>query len=285
MTTSRYPAGISVCALVMAAAFAHAAHADLPPLRTAVDANFAPHAFRNLAGDVEGFQIDLGEALSRQLGRPIEVDAANFSGLIPAMNAGRYDFLLAPVTATAERAENMLFTEGYIFTAFQFGVQTGAEPLTALEDLEGKVLVVNSGSAYDAWAQDHVETYGYELLVVDTFTNATLAVTQGRAYAQLGGTSPIRYAASRNPRFTPDFVIAETRAHWSLAVPLGREDLRNDLDSAIECLKLNGELAELSERWFGAPPSEEDAEMIVFPGSGVPGLANYNPDDHEFECR
>lgn len=285
MTTSHHSAGIAVCAFVMAAAFANGANADLPPLRTAVDANFAPHAFRNLAGEIEGFQIDLGEAISRQLDRPIEVEAANFAGLIPAMNAGRYDFLLAPVTATPERAENMLFTEGYIYTAFQFGVQTGAEPITSLEDLQGKVLAVNSGSAYDAWAQEHAETYGYELLIVDTFTNATLAVTQGRAYAQLGGTSPIRYAASRNPRFSPDFVIDATRAHWSIAVPLNREDLRNELDSAIECLKLNGELAEMSERWFGVPPSETDAEMIVFPGSGVPGLANYNPEDHEFECR
>jgi len=285
MTTSSQSKNLAICAFIVAAAFAGAASADTTPLRTAVDANFAPHASRTLSGEIEGFQIDLGEALSRQLGRPIEVEGSNFAGLIAAMNAGRYDFLLAPVTATAERAENMLFTEGYIYTAFQFGVQTGAEPITSLEDLRGKIVAVNSGSAYDAWAQQNAETYGYELLTLDTFTNATLAVTQGRAYAQLGGTSPIKYAASSNPRFSPDFVIEETRAHWSLATALDREDLRKDLDSAVECLKLNGELVKISEKWFGATPTETDAEMIVFPGSGVPELANYDPSDHTFECK
>lgn len=45
------------------------------------------------------------------------------AGLIPAMNAGRYDFLLAPITVNAERAENMLFTEGYLNTALQFCIR------------------------------------------------------------------------------------------------------------------------------------------------------------------
>ena len=105
------------------------------PLRTAVDANFPPHAFTRLDGTLDGFQIDLGAALSRVLHRPVEVEGGNFAGLIPAMNAGRYDFLLAPVTATKERAENMLFTEGYLFTAFQFGIHKGATPITALDQL------------------------------------------------------------------------------------------------------------------------------------------------------
>ena len=99
------------------------------PLRTAVDGTFAPHAFPKLDGGVQGFNVDLFTEVAKRLGRPITIDSASFSGLVPALNAGRYDFLAAPVTVTQERAENLLFTEGYLFTEFQFGIRKGSRYL------------------------------------------------------------------------------------------------------------------------------------------------------------
>ena len=165
------------------------------------------------------------------------MESGNFAGLILAMNAGRYDFLLAPVTARAKRAENMLFTEGYLFTAFEFGIKKGAAPLSSLDDLKAKVVVVNRGSAYDVWARDNAVKYGFTPLVLDTFTDATLAVVQGRAFAQLGGNTSIRYAAQKSPQFAADYTVAETRSHWSLAVRKGDAGSRDMLENAIECLK------------------------------------------------
>src|SRR5207344_685257 len=84
------------------------------PIKTGVDATFAPHAMPKLGGGVEGFNIDLGMEIARRLGRPIEIDGTEFSALIPGMNAKKYDFVLAPTTATPERAKTMLFSEGYM---------------------------------------------------------------------------------------------------------------------------------------------------------------------------
>jgi polar amino acid transport system substrate-binding protein len=254
------------------------------PLRTAVDPNFPPHAAVRLSGGLEGFQIDLAQEIGRVLMRPVVVESGNFAGLIPAMNAGRYDFLIAPVTATPERAENMLFTEGYLFTTLQFGIRRGNAPLTSYQDLRGKIVAVNKGSAYDAWTQANMEKYGFTALVFDTFTDATMAVLQGRAYAQLGGNTSIKFAATRNPQFVADMVLKETRYHWSIPVRRENVALRNQLDEAIECLKKDGTLVRLSEKWFGAPPAEDDAERIIFPGYGVPGLSGYDPNPHAPNC-
>ncbi len=91
-----------------------------PPLRAAVDGTFAPHAFPNLAGGYQGFNVDLANEIAVRLKRKIVIDAAQFSGLVPALQAGTYDFLAAPTTVTKERADNLLFTEGYLNTDFQF---------------------------------------------------------------------------------------------------------------------------------------------------------------------
>ena len=61
---------------------------ELPPLRAAVDGTFAPHAFPSLSGGYEGFNIDLANEIARRLKRKIIIDAAQFSGLVPALQAG-----------------------------------------------------------------------------------------------------------------------------------------------------------------------------------------------------
>ena len=137
--------------------------AEDPPLRTAVDGTFAPHAFPDLSGGYQGFNIDLANEVGKRLKRKVIIDAAQFSGLVPALQAGTYDFLAAPTTVTKERAENMLFTEGYLNTDFQFLIKKGAPKVGKLEDLKGKTVSVNKGSAYDSWARGLEEKIGWKV--------------------------------------------------------------------------------------------------------------------------
>lgn len=271
-------------ALVASGLPASAQGSGQPPLRTAVDGTFAPHAFPRLEGGVQGFNVDLFREVARRLGREITVDSASFSGLIPALNAGRYDFLAAPVTATRERAENLLFTEGYLFTEYQLGLRRGTAPVGSLDELRGRALSVNKGSAYDAWAQANAARHGFSVQAYDSNPDAVQAVVSGRAHAVLAGNTVIKYAASRQPQLVPGLALAETRAHW--AAPFRRDDaaLRDAVEGALECMKRDGTVARLSERWFGARPGPEDAENTVFPGRGVPGLPGHDPAPLEPNC-
>lgn len=255
-----------------------------PPLRTAVDGTFAPHAFPRLEGGVQGFNVDLFREVARRMGREITIDSASFSGLVPAMNAGRYDFLAAPVTVTRERAESMLFTEGYLYTEFQFGIRRGNAPIRSLDDLRGKAIAVNKGSAYDAWAQQNAERLGFTFQTYDTNPDAVQAVVSGRAYAVLAGNTVVKYAASQQRNLVPDFAIRETRAHWAAPFRRDNTELRNQVENVLECMKRDGFVAQLSEKWFGAKPAADDAENTIFPGYGVPGLPGYDATPHELRC-
>lgn len=265
------------------AALSGAAQAQ-QPLRTAVDGTFAPHAFPKLDGGVQGFNVDLFTEVARRMGRPITIDSASFSGLIPALNAGRYDFLAAPVTVTPERAENLLFTEGYLYTEFQFGIRKGSAPITSLEDIRGKAIAVNKGSAYDAWAQKNAAQYGFTVQTFDSQPDAVQAVIANRVYATLGGNTTIRYAATRAPMLVPDFTIKETRAHWAAPFRKDNAELRNAVENVLECMKQDGTVAKLSEKWFGSKPAADDAENTVFPGYGVPGLPGHDATAHTPNC-
>lgn len=261
------------------------ANTGQPPLRCAVDGTFAPHAFPSLQGGVQGFQVDLFAEVAKKLNRQIVIDSASFSGLIPAMNAGRYDFLCAPTTVTRERAENLLFTEGYLFTELQFGIRRGTPPIRSEEDLRGKTISVNKGTPYEAWVNNNRERLNLTLLAFDTQPDAVQAVIQGRAYANLSGNTVVKYSASRTPQYIADYVLPGTRFHWGTPFRRDSAAMRQTIENVIECLKADGTVARLSEKWFGAAPKPGDAEITIFPGYGPPDMPGYDATPSTSGCR
>jgi polar amino acid transport system substrate-binding protein len=255
-----------------------------PPLRCAVDGTFAPHAFPTMQGGVQGFQIDLFQEVAKRLGRELVVDSASFSGLIPALNAGRYDLLCAPVTVTKERAESLLFTEGYLWTELQFGIRRGTPPIKSEEDLRGKAISVNKGTPYEQWVRNNAERLNLTLLAFDTQPDAVQAVIQGRAYANLSGNTVIRYSASRTRQFVADWALPGTRLHWGAPFRKDSAAFRNQVEDVIACMKRDGTVAKLSEKWFGNRPAEDQAENIVFPGYGPPDMPGYDPTPQNPNC-
>src|ERR1041384_3442651 len=153
---------------------------EQPPLRTGVDGTFAPHAFPKLGGGTQGFQIDVFTEAAKRMKRDITIDSVSFSTLIPGMQAGRYDFIAAPTTVTKERAENMLFTAGYLWTAYQFGIKKGAAPIKDWADLKGKSVAVNKGTPYETLSKAKGAEHGFTAQAYDTQPDAVQAVVSGR---------------------------------------------------------------------------------------------------------
>ncbi|OCX61596.1 polar amino acid ABC transporter substrate-binding protein [Thioclava sp. SK-1] len=251
--------------------------------KVALDGTFAPHAMPTMSGDVEGFNVDLAAAIGEKLGVDVDVTAAQFSGLIPALQAGTYDFLVAPTTVTQERAENLLFTEGFMDTNFRFVVPAGSEGFDSLESFRGKTIAVNKGSVYEAFVTEHAEEYDWTVTSFGTNTDAIQAVLSGRADANMAGATVSAWAAKKNPKIELAFEYP-TGLVWGL--PFRKDDAatRDLIDSVLECMKTDGTMAALSEKWFGVTPSEGATIITPTPGYGTPGFDGYEDTAHEITC-
>lgn len=253
-------------------------------LRAGIDGTFAPHAMPNLKGGLEGFNVDLVEELGKQLGVKIQVDAVQFSGLVPGLQSGTYDFIAAPVTANAERASNLLFSEGYINTDFQLLLPQTTANLASLDELQGKVLAVNKGSTYDQWARDQASKRGWKVESYGTSVDAVQAVLSGRAFAMLTGSTSAAWVVKQNSTLKLS-LINSTGLVFAFPVRKDNLKLREKIDLALECMKRDGVIARLHEKWFGMPPAADSASVRSFPGLGVPDLPGFDATPHQMSCR
>lgn len=249
----------------------------------ALDGTFAPHAMPSLSGGVEGFNVDLANKIGERLGAKMDIVATQFSGILPGLAAGTYDFVVAPVTVTEERAANVLFSEGYLNTDFQFVVAAGAEKVDTLEGFKGKVIAVNKGSAYDSWAREKADEIGWTVESYGTNSDAVQAVVSGRAFANVAGNTVSAWAAKENPAIELSYLFT-TGLVWGMPFREGDEELRAKIETVLECLKTDGTMVELSEKWFGVTPAEGSAAITPQPGFGEPGFDGYVEDDHLPGC-
>lgn len=249
----------------------------------ALDGTFAPHAMPSLSGGVEGFNVDLANIIGERLGAEMNIVATQFSGILPGLAAGTYDFVVAPTTITEERAASLLFSEGYLNTDFQFVVAADADEVAELEGFAGKTIAVNKGSVYDSWAQGLASEIGWTVESYGTNTDAVQAVVSGRAFANVAGNTVSAWAAKQSPAIKLSY-LHSTGLYWGMPFRKGDEELRATVESVIECMKTDGTMAELSVKWFGIEPAEGSAAITPVAGFGQPGFEGYVEDGHALGC-
>ena len=273
------------CALGLAVPSASAQPADHPadkPINVGTDFGIAPFVVRTPSGP-DGFSIDMVKEVARRIKRPgAEIADMNMSGLISALMSKRIEMMVNPFGITAERSERMLFTEPYLGTGNAFIVRKSDE-MKGLDDLKGKTLAVNRGTISDTWATENGPKHGFEVQRYDNFPDSVQAVITRRAFAALNEIPTANYAATQNPQIKVGFA-EYTGRNFGYALRLESVAFRNQVEEAIECMKLDGWLVKNYEKWFRQPAPNDPALKTVFPGYGPPGFKGHDPTPHQPRC-
>lgn len=126
-----------------------AASGEEPKLRLGTEGAYPP--FNNLApdGKLEGFDIDIGNALCAEMKVDCEWVVQDWDGMIPALRAGKFDAIVASMFITEERRKQVDFTEPYYRTPAVIAVpKESAVVAGAPKDLEGKSVGVQVSTVY-----------------------------------------------------------------------------------------------------------------------------------------
>jgi polar amino acid transport system substrate-binding protein len=220
-------------------------------LEVGMEVKFFPFEYTDTNGKPVGFDVELAKLAARELGVEIEIKDMEFSGLIPALQAGKIDMIISGMTRTPARAKTVSFTQPYFEAGLCALISNKRAPdVSEIGQLnaEGRVLAVKLGTTGDIatarmFPKAQVKRFNDE-------TACVLEVVSGRAdafiYDQL---SIIRHHA-QNPQTTHAILKPFTYEPYAIAIRSGDFDFLNWLNIFLETIKADGRYQELRKRFF-----------------------------------
>ena len=234
--------------LALAGGLGNVALAQNAPLRVVTDATFPPMEFVK-DGQRTGFDIDLVEALGKEMGRKIEWIDIDFKGLIPALQAGRADMANSAIYITEERRKVVDFTDPYY--AGGLVVLTKKDgPIKSLKDLDGKKVAVQVGTKSVGYLKEHFPKV--ERIEVEKNQEMFNLAQIGRADAAVTGKPAAKLYAQAHPDMIvlPEQITVED---YGMALPKNQPETTKAVNEALKKLKANGTYDALVAKWFEAP--------------------------------
>ncbi|AOE40701.1 glutamine ABC transporter substrate-binding protein GlnH [Pantoea agglomerans] len=241
---------VSVAALALA--FSLSSTAADKKLVVATDTAFVPFEFKQ--GDkYVGFDVDLWDAIAKELKLDYTLKPMDFSGIIPALQTRNVDLALAGITITEERKKAIEFSDGYYKSGLQVMVRNNENDIKGISDLNGKVVAVKSGTGSVEYAKANIKSK--DLRQFPNIDSAYMELGTNRADAVLHDTPNILYfihtAGKGRFKAVGDSIEAQ---QYGIAFPKGSDDLREKVNGALKTLKENGTYNTLYKKWFGTEP-------------------------------
>lgn len=236
----------------LALAFAVSSTAAEKKLVVATDTAFVPFEFKQ-NGKYVGFDIELWEAIAKQLNLEYTLKPMDFGGIIPALQTKNVDVALAGITITEERKRAIDFSDGYYKSGLSVMVSSNNTDIKSVSDLKGKVVAVKSGTGSVDYAKANIKTK--DLRQFPNIDNAYMELGTRRADAVLHDTPNILYfintAGKERFKTVGDSLEAQ---YYGIAFPKGSNELREKVNGALKTLHDNGTYNRIYKKWFGNEP-------------------------------
>ena len=226
-------------------------------LIVALEGAWQPWSYHDESDTLVGYDVEVSRAIAEKLGVEPEYVESDWDSLFAGLDAGRFDMVCNGVEVTDERALTYDFTTpyGYIHTAL--AVRKGNDEIKTFEDLKGKTTANSLASTY----MELAESYGATVQGIDTLEETIQLLAAGRIDATLN--ADVSFYDYLNVHPDADFkIVAQTEDASHVAIPLRKGDnsatLLEAVNNAIDELRADGTLKELSEKYFGQDISAEN---------------------------
>lgn len=234
--------------------FVMATSANFPPLESLV-------LDENGQNKVVGFDVDLAEVLSKELGFTFEIMNTQFSSLIGGLQGKRVDFVISGMSATEERKQSIDFTNGYFFPKIAIISLKGDKEYPTLKSLEGKKIATTFGTNYEKIAQG---VKGAELVSLENSVVAVQEVLNGRVEGAIVDGRHAVEIVKKQPKLVYHILTGEEAQDSDSAFAIAcqkNSPLTEEFNKALVTLKENGTLSKIAKKWLG----EEGESFITNP--------------------
>lgn len=222
-------------------------------LKVATEGTFSPFSYYNDKNELVGYDVDVARAVAEKLGLKIEFLTAPWDAMLAAFDAGKADAVFNQVSITDERKKKYEYSVPYTVVYGAIIVHKDNNDIKSFEDLKGKK---NADSATSNWAQV-AKKYGAQNVTVDSFTKS-MELLIARRVDTVVRDNTVFYDFLKQRPDAPIKIAAKLKdVDYSAAiVQKGNKELADQISKALNELKAEGKLKEISLKYFGKDVSE-----------------------------
>ncbi|WP_038908203.1 arginine ABC transporter substrate-binding protein [Dickeya oryzae] len=219
-------------------------------IRFAASATYPPFESLDANNQIVGFDIDLANALCKQLQATCSFTNQAFDSLIPALKFRRYDVIISGMDITPERSKQVAFTQPYYANSAIVIAQKGK--FHSLADLKGKRIGMENGTTHQKFLQEkhpEVTTVPY-----DSYQNALIDLKNGRLDGVFGDTAVVNEWLKNNPDLATVGEKITDPAYFGIGLGIAirpdNQALLEKLNGALNAIKANGTYKAINDKWF-----------------------------------
>lgn len=219
-------------------------------IRFATEASYPPFEFVDANNKIMGFDVDLANALCKEMNATCTFTNQAFNSLIPSLKFRRFDAVMAGMDITPEREKQVLFSKPYYENSALFIAQKGK--VADVAALKGKRVGVQNGTTHQKYLTDKqsdITTVPY-----DSYQNAILDLKNGRIEAVFGDTAVVNEWLKQNPNLTAVGDKVTDKAYFGtglgIAVRQGNNALQEKFNAALDKVKADGTYKTIYNKWF-----------------------------------
>jgi polar amino acid transport system substrate-binding protein len=242
-------------------------------LKMGLSADYPPFEFKK-NGEVVGFDVDVAQAVARELGYTLSIQDMDFSSIIPSLQSGQIDFAMAGMTVTEERKKNMEFSDTYFTSSFALIVprsdaNTGVNTNTGaggnanagvvskdlsktLADLSGKKIGVQLGTTMEKFAKEKAkQDPSIQVVSLGKYPLLIEELKSGRLQGVVSEDVQAAAFVQANPVLTY-LALASTGDGYAIAFQKDKGiELKNSFNQTLKKLQDSGVLDQIRSKWLG----------------------------------
>lgn len=219
-------------------------------IRFATEASYPPFEFVGADNNIQGFDIDLANALCKEIQANCTFINQEFDGLIPGLKFRRFDAVIAGMDITPERLKQVSFTKPYYDNSAMFITNKGQ--ITDINMLKGKSVGIQNGTTHQKYLSEkhpEIKTVAYS-----SYQNAILDLKSGRLSAVFGDTAVVNeWLVNEKELETIGDKITDADyfgTGLAIAVRQNNTELVDKLNGALDKVKADGTYQTIYNKWF-----------------------------------
>ena len=247
-----------VFAAVTALGLAAGAHAQAPgwaKVRIGVEANYPPFSQMGIDGKFSGFDIDIANAICTAMKAECTLVSQEWDGMMPALNARKFDMIVASMTISDERLKVADFSDSYYDIPSNFIAKTGVYKDINPATLKGKTIIVTRNTPRAKYIAENYKDS--QVLQVAKEADVSMELSAGRGDLGFGSSLAATTAFLKSPegksfsKVGPPINPSGNKAGGTgIAMRKGEESLRSKVNLALKAITANGVYKTINDKYF-----------------------------------